>query len=678
MKKILVIAEKEMAARRIAQILSGGKSKREKINDTYGHTFYKDGDKYCVLGLKGHIISIDYPKEFNRWDSVKPENLIEVDPIQKYSEWKIISGLKRAAKEYEEIIIATDYDREGELIGVEALSIIRSANKNIKVKRARFSAITPNEVKNAFNNLTDVDYNLADSAYARQIIDLAWGATLTRFISIISNQRGKDFLSVGRVQTPTLTLIVDREEEIKNFISKPYWEVFGNFKKEKKEFDGMHEKNPFWDREKAEKSVKNAKNAKKGKIIEAKKEKKKYRPPIPFNTTQFLVAAASLGISAPQAMSIAEELYMSGYISYPRTDNTEYPKSLDIKGILKELSKDKSPFKDLALEILSYSHIKPTHGKIRTTDHPPIHPVSCATHKDLKGNQWRIYELIVRRFLATLAKDAIIESNTVKTDVNGEIFQSKGQQIVYEGWRKFYPYQKLKETILPELNVGDIVNVENISMRKKMTKPPPRYSQGSLIQEMERLGLGTKATRHEIIQKLYARDYIRRKNPVPTETGIAVAKALKKYSEMITKPNMTSQLEKEMDAIAEGKKKLKDVVNDSRMMLTRVMKILNRNKYSIGEAIKHSLIEKNTIGKCPSCDGNLVVKKSRAGKRFVACGNYPSCRTTFSLPQNGKVMKHDKECEICGMPQVKIMMKNRKTWTICINPECDAKKKKKS
>jgi len=231
--KRLIICEKNIAARRIAYILSNGKAKQGKI---YGIPYYYFDDT-IVVGLKGHIKKLDFPKEYAKWNQIEPKKLIDVEPVKKIGEWRIANAIRKLASQAKSVIIATDYDREGELIGVEIMDLLP---KNIEVKRARFSAITPGEIKRAFEKLGEVDFNLAKSAEARQYIDLIWGASLTRFISLASEQLGKDFLSVGRVQSPTLALIVEREKEIQDFVPKPFWKIRLRMEKDGVEFEAEY------------------------------------------------------------------------------------------------------------------------------------------------------------------------------------------------------------------------------------------------------------------------------------------------------------------------------------------------------------------------------------------------------------------------------------------------------
>ena len=669
----LIICEKQNAAQRITTILSKGKARRTFFNRVPLYDFVDNkNNKIHVIGLKGHVVNLDFPKEYNRWNNVDPKNLIQTEPIKTIQDWNIVNLLKKLAGDVREIVIATDYDREGELIGVEGLELIQKSNPNVKVKRARFSALTAFEIQNAFKNLTEVDHNLSSAAFSRQIIDLKWGAVLTRFISLASKQTGKDFLSVGRVQSPTLALIVDREKEILDFKPQPYWQIDAHLKKDT-QFIAQHEEGRFWEEEVAKRTYEHVQKASEGTVAEVETKQEFDYPPSPFNTTSFLRAATSLKLTAAKVMIIAEELYTNGLISYPRTDNTVYPKSINLRKIL-EMFKD-SEFSSEADEILQQDRLIPSRGKVTATDHPPIHPVGVAKKSDLKLDKWKIYELVVRRFLASLAPKAKTETTKAVIDINNEMFIASGSKFIDKGWRKYYPYFELKEKDLPKLAENDKVAIIKIEMQSKETKPPKRYSQGSLIQEMDKLGLGTKSTRHEIIQKLYQRGYIKETIPEPTLMGIAVVLALEKYATTITKPDMTSALEKDMDEIAKGNKKMNEVVKESEEMLDQIVTVLEQNKSLIGTSIQEALRTQNTIGKCTDCGSDLIILTSRRGKRFIGCSQYPKCNRSYSLPQYGKIIPMGTVCKLCGAPEVKVINSKKKPWHICVDINCSRNKK---
>jgi len=398
--KTLVICEKDMAARRIAFILSDGKAKRSRLGGVPYYTF-ENGSEWAVVGLRGHITKLDYPQEYNQWNAIDPKKLVDIEPMKKVINKNIAAALKQLTDGVNQVIVATDYDREGELIGVEGLGIIGG---DFKTYRAKFSSLMPYEVRQAFEQLATVDYNLSASAEARQIIDLAWGAALTRFISLASQQLGRDFLSVGRVQTPTLALVVEREKAITSFTPRPYWLIEAVMSNEEYSFPAVHANSKFWQKEEAATVYERIADATHGTVRSYSQEEKEEYPPSPFNTTSLLREASSMGFTAASAMRIAESLYIQGYISYPRTDNTVYPAGMNMDGILGKLEES---FSEEVTLVKNKRRSRPTRGKTMTKDHPPIYPVSSADKGKLNKQEWKIYDLIVRRFLATLTKNAL-------------------------------------------------------------------------------------------------------------------------------------------------------------------------------------------------------------------------------------------------------------------------------
>lgn len=665
MKK-LVITEKANAARRISTILSDGKSHSKSNGGVTVISFTNNGDEYDVVSLRGHIIELDYPEQYNDWSASSPVDLVYAPQVKTIRVKSIVNTIKNLMDSADEIIIATDFDREGELIGMETITAVGADMS--KVKRAKFSALTKMEVENAFANLVLPDERLANAAEARQIVDLSWGAVLTRLISLSAGQIGKNFMSVGRVQSPTLKLLVDRNEEIAKFVPTPYWKIVGKFGM--LAFKGVHEEDPFWEKEKADAVLEKCKNVKSGTVKSFDRSMKEEFRPAPFDTTAMQVEANKIGIPPATAMKLAEDLYTGGYISYPRTENTEYPKSLGIRSVLEKLKE--SDFKDEVNEILSQETIIPSRGKRRTTDHPPIYPTAAATSDKMKGDKWKLYELIVRRFLATLGPNAEAEITKCSIDVNGETFNADGYVLKKEGWKKYWKkYMTIANTHIPPLNVGDDIDVRSMSMDEGETKPPYRYNQGSLIQEMDKLGLGTKSTRHDIIGKLYSRNYVQGNYMTPTASGIALTKSLEKHGGGIAEPDMTAKLEADMLKISSGEKMLSDVVEESQRMLHAAAVTIDEQKVAIGDEIKNALKSQQFIGICPNCGNNMTIKKSRNGN-FIGCDGYPDCKCAYPLPRSALIQTLETKCEVCGLPQLKVIRKGMPPQTICIDPKCES------
>ncbi|MBI1974235.1 topoisomerase DNA-binding C4 zinc finger domain-containing protein [Candidatus Micrarchaeota archaeon] len=477
----LIVAEKPLAAKRIASILG-----KPKITRQSGVECPVLADA-VIVPLKGHVTNVDFPESTQNWNDTKLDDLARAPLKYELVNRSIANALQHYASDCNELVIATDYDREGESIGREAIQIV-SEVKKLPVKRARFSALTDEDVKVAFANLADFDYNLADSADSRREIDLIWGAALTRFISLASGRLGKQFLSVGRVQTPTLALCVDREKEIRSFVPKKFWTASILCDKNGEKFRAEHEAGQLFDKKEADRIAKL--NGDKASVLNVEESLVKTPPPAPFNTNEFLRAASAIGLQPSIALSIAESLYINGFISYPRTDNTAYPKTLDLRKTLAAIAKVPD-FKPLAEKLLAQKKLVPTAGKKRATDHPPIHPVEAAP-KTLKPLEWKVYELVCRRFMATLAPDA--ELSTVRADLDfaGERFIARGKTILRAGWREYYTYSKVKEELLPKLSKGETAGVEKLDVREDETKPKPRYSPSALLKLMEEMRLGTK------------------------------------------------------------------------------------------------------------------------------------------------------------------------------------------
>ncbi|MEM5823564.1 MAG: DNA topoisomerase I, partial [Archaeoglobaceae archaeon] len=590
------------------------------------------------------------------WTKTKLLDLINSDLVMVEKEKAIVSLLRELAKKSQRVTIATDYDREGELIGLEAVEIIRTVKGDVKVDRARFSAITKEEIAKAFAKPENLDLNLAKSALARQKIDLIWGAVLTRFISLSSGRLGRDFLSVGRVQTPTLRLIVEREREIENFKPEKYYEIsldLGFIAKHPKKFKDLSSAKEAISRVGEFALVKNFETKRR---VESK--------PTPFNTTEFLREASAF-MSPHVAMSVAENLYINGYISYPRTDNTVYPESLDLLRIVEAL-KD-SEFSKEAKKVLEQETIVPSKGKKRTTDHPPIYPTSVAKRGDLTKEEWIIYELVVRRFLATLAKDAIWEIRRAELESEGIEFIAIGKKLLEPGWREIYVYSKTEEVALPMLSVGEKLRIIDKRLEEKETRAPPRFSSASLIKLMEKLNLGTKSTRHEILKKLVSRGYVAGNPYRPTQIAFSVIDVLREKAETITLPEMTAKLEKEMDKIAEGKKSEEEVVLESRKLLEEIMGKIKIEE--ISGKLREGVKKDKVIGECPRCGKELVLRRSKAKKRFIGCNGYPECNFSLPLPQKGSLIITEKKCEKHGTKILRV--RDKKTWSFC--PICNTK-----
>ncbi|ELY60296.1 DNA topoisomerase I [Natronococcus amylolyticus DSM 10524] len=662
----LIITEKDNAARRIADILSGGTYDSSREN---GVNVYEWGGKRCV-GLSGHVVGVDFPAEYSDWRDVEPVELIDASIEKTATKENIVATLRILSRRAERVAIATDYDREGELIGKEAYDIVREVDEDVPIRRVRFSSITENEVQNAFNEPDELDFDLAAAGEARQIIDLIWGAALTRFLSLSAGQLGNDFISVGRVQSPTLKLIVDREREIQAFDPETYWELFADLRQAETTFEAQYfyrdeddnEAERVWAEARADEVYETLSGRDAATVVDVNRRTRTDAPPAPFNTTQFIRAASAIGYSAKRAMSIAEDLYTAGYITYPRTDNTVYPDDLDPEELLEEFV-GHSTLGESADSLLEADEIRPTEGDEETTDHPPIHPTGEIPSRggDVSDDEWEIYELVVRRFYATVADPAEWEHLKVVAEVDDARLKANGKRLVEPGYHDVYPYFNTTENYVPDVETGEELSIEAVELEEKETQPPRRYGQSRLIETMEDLGLGTKSTRHNTLEKLYDRGYIESDPPRPTKLAMAVVDAAENYADRVVSEGMTAQLEADMDAIASGEADLEDVTDESREMLEEIFANLADSREEIGDHLRKSLKDDKRLGPCPECGEDLLVRQSRHGSYFIGCDGYPDCENTLPLPSTGKPLIMDGECEEHGLNEVK-MLAGRQTF----------------
>ena len=490
----LIVTEKENAARRIAEILGEGGAETERRN---GVSVYRWGETR-VVGLSGHVVGIDFPPEYENWRDVEPVELIDAAVVTEPTQENIVRTLRELAGEADRVHIATDYDREGELIGKEAYELVREET-DAPVDRVRFSSITDREVREAFAEPDDIDFDLAAAGEARQTIDLVWGAALTRFLSLSARQLGNDFISVGRVQSPTLKLVVDREREIQAFDPEDYWELFADLCGDGESFEAQYfydddgtEAERVWEESAAETAHERLQTAEAAEVRSVRRRTRTDDPPAPLNTTAYISAAGSLGYSAQRAMSVAEELYTAGYLTYPRTDNTVYPADLDPAELLDAFVGSRA-FGEDATALLELDDLEPTEGDEETTDHPPVHPTGELPDRgDLSDDEWELYELVVRHFFATVAEPATWAHLRMVAEANGCQLKANGKRLVEPGYHEVYPYPSTSETVVPEISEGDRLGVTDVRLEAKQTQPPRRYGQSRLIREMESRGLGTK------------------------------------------------------------------------------------------------------------------------------------------------------------------------------------------
>lgn len=679
-KYILIVTEKPDAALRIATALDENQSAQKVCEDGVPYYIAKRLKKIVVVPSLGHLYTIvgaqrgrDYPVFTYRW---VPRYTVE-KKNRLIRTW--INTIARLAGKAETFIDACDYDVEGCIIGYCVLKYA-CGNKDKTAKRMKYSTLTVQELEKSYSELLPhLDFDMIEAGCARHEIDWLYGINLSRALTNAAKKtRGRyTTISTGRVQGPTLKFAVAREEAIKTFVPTPYWQVKTGIEIDGQILEADLVREEISSKDGAD-SVINACKDRNGRVEEVKVIRSKHEPPFPFDLNALQNEAYALFKYTPvRVLSIAQRLYLKTLISYPRTDSQKLPPVIGYETILRNLSM-KEQFNIGASELLAKQTLKPNNGKKDDPAHPAIYPTGKLPEPNLSSSEKKVWDLIVRRFMSTFGEPAIKQSTKVLITVNGHYLQVDGTTIFREGWmRQYSPYAAFVEKELPSLRKGHLVKIKKMVAGLFFTRPPPRYNQSSLLKEMEKAAIGTKATRADTIQTLYNRGYVKGEKMIVTGTGFEVAQILERHCPTVVSTTLTRELETKMNAIQEHRQKKEEVLAQVIKMLKPIMERLKKDEKSIGEqlsrAIETAESEERMLGLCPVCKtGNLIVTYSRrTGKRFIGCTNYFKnlCSTSFPLPQNGTLALNNRKCVSCGWPTVKL--RTRRYWRVwCFNPDC--------
>ena len=684
MAKTLVIVESPAKAKTIEKFL--GKS------------------HYTVKASVGHVR--DLPKSKL---GVDIENNFEPQYINIRGKGDVIKELKKEAKKSKQVYLATDPDREGEAISWHLAHILDiDEDKNCRIE---FNEITKEAIKKAIKNPRNININIVDAQQARRVLDRLLGYQ----ISPILWQKVRKGLSAGRVQSVTTKLICDREKDINAFIPKEYWTIEINAKTEDnkdivfKFYGKANEKLELENEEIVNDILKQIEN--KELIVEKIESKsRKKAAPKPFTTSVLQQEAANkLSFTTKKTMMIAQELYEGidiegegtvGLISYIRTDSkriSEEAKEKSKEYILDELgnqyyknaSEDKKKGKD-------GKKVQDAHEAIRPTS---VYRTPDSIKSSLSKDQFKLYNLIWRRFVASQMEDSVFDVLNVECKVGDFIFKATGSKMKFDGYTKIYNFTEREDKILPPIEEGDSLNIEEFIPNQHFTQPPARYTEASLVKILEELGIGRPSTYAPTIATILNRGYVEKQGTslYPTELGIIVTNILEDNFQKFIDVDFTAQMENELDNIEEGNTDWKYVVSQVYAPLKEAIEtaIANVEKVNMDEetdeicelcgsnmVIKYGRFGKfmacknypeckntkplvNKIGvKCPKCkDGDIILRKSKKGKAFYGCSNYPNCDFVSWSKPTGEI------CENCGSYMVEKVTKTE-TKNVCSNKEC--------
>ncbi len=618
------------------------------------------GKDYKVVSSKGHIRDLATTGKYGL--GVDVDNNFKPNYIPVAGKKKLISELKKLVKDSDEVILATDPDREGEAISWHLLDTL--GIKDINYERVLFHEITKDKVLEAIKNPTKIDYNLVRSQETRRILDRIIGFRLSKLMQ--SKTGGK---SAGRVQSVALKLIVDREREISSFNSEEYWTITSKFDEiEADLFNYNHKDIEINTEEEADSILSKLSDKYKIESVERKKKSKKSKPPFITSTLQ-QEASTKLGFTAKKTMSIAQKLYEGmdigsetvGLITYMRTDSIRLSDEFigaSYKYIEENYGKD---YIGYAKKSKKTENVQDAHEAIRPTS---VYRNPEDIKKYLSTDEYKLYKIIYYRALASLMADAKVEATSVILDNNNYQFKINGQILIYDGYLKAYAlYETSEDKVLPDefKNEGSILTTKDVTKKQHFTSPPPRYTEAKLIKELEELGIGRPSTYAKIMDTIKERGYvtIEEKKFVPTEIGIETTDRLQEFFSDLINVKYTAAMETDLDTIALGK------LDEIKVLREFYDKFEPEVEKAFGQMEKKAPKETGEV--CPNCGSSLVIRKGRYGE-FTACSNYPECKY---IKKEEKQVKEIMDCPKCDGKIIEKKTKRGKIFYGCNNyPKC--------
>lgn len=646
MAKILVIVESPAKAKTIEKFL--GKS------------------HYTVKASVGHVR--DLPKSKLGIDI---ENNFEPGYINIRGKGDLIKDLKKAAKKASKVYLATDPDREGEAISWHLEYIL--GIENDEACRIEFNEITKDAIKKAIKNPRKIDQNLVDAQQARRVIDRLLGYQ----ISPVLWQKLRKGLSAGRVQSVTTKLICDREKEINAFEPVEYWTI--DTKSESKTGESIDFKLSAIDGKKAEINNEEEVNKileiienKDLHVVKIESKRRKKSAPKPFTTSVLQQEGVNrLGFSTKKTMMVAQELYEGidvkgegtvGLISYIRTDSNRISEEAKGKAetyIKETLGNEYYKEEKKSSEKKSSKKVQDAHEAIRPTS---VDRTPDSIKDSLSKDQYKLYNLIWRRFVASQMSDSEFELMNVECQIENITFKATGSKMIFDGYTKIYNFYDREDRILPEISEGDDLKVNGIFPEQHFTQPPARYTEASLVKTLEELGIGRPSTYAPTIATILNREYVEKNGSSlqPTELGTLVTEILEANFSKLMDVDFTAKLENELDTIEEGEANWKEVVKESYEPFEEAIKEALENIEKVNMDIETDEI-------CELCGSNMVIKYGRFGK-FMACKNYPECKNTKPI-----VNKIGVKCPKCGEGEIIVRKtkKGRAFYGCSKYPECD-------
>jgi DNA topoisomerase-1 len=656
--KVLVIGEKPSQVKKISEILFTVNSSVEKVAERlYLRKGIFKGNELTFLPLIGHITTIDTQKEFG-WGKCDPVEIVKNPNALVIKENRTFKRIiTQQAKFADELWLATDPDSEGDNIAYEAYVMAIRANPTLKhnTRRVWNSSLTNSEILRSFQNLIPWELYLALAVQGRRLIDAWVGFAGTREVTGAARRvkivEGKKILSVGRVQLPTLKLIVDRDRERSKFKTQLKYNILADILDNKRTqvlVTVKHEKSPFDDKKRVDVVLNNIQDSTVGRVIEFNRRTTNIPPPRPLNTTDALsLLSKELKIKADHAMTLLATLYENGFISYPRTDNRRFKDQFPHKPILLKLN-NHPEYVPLIKLVKDTSQVRTNGRKKGPEDHDPIHPTGEIPNESstIKKIHIKAWDYISRYYIGMFLPDLTQSRGFVRVQIKTEFFSQKYQLTIDEGWTTAISWRKPKETQKFSFKVDQLVQVKNIRRESFKTKPPPNWSDSKLIKQLENYKIGTKSSRPEIIKKLTIRNYIDRKKVsyVATPLGHSLIEVFENIWPEVVTPSFTRMVEQQMDEVATRKVKYEEMLNLLRNHYIQLHEKLLNQLPVLQKSLKNTSIlqpESNTSKQkmkklrkestsCPLCKEGVLLERfnTKTKQRFFGCSRFPTCRWT--------------------------------------------------
>eukprot|EP00927_Polykrikos_kofoidii_P056414 TRINITY_DN50530_c0_g1_i1.p1 TRINITY_DN50530_c0_g1~~TRINITY_DN50530_c0_g1_i1.p1 ORF type:complete len:861 (-),score=130.51 TRINITY_DN50530_c0_g1_i1:243-2825(-) len=684
---VLMVAEKPSIAQTLAEALcgKGHPSSRKGVSmpvHEYEGDFYGQRAWFKVTSVAGHVYEVDFPPAMNNWDRTDPLELYAADIIKKESNEKaqIPRHLQKEAKGCSYLVLWLDCDREGENICFEVMKNVEPQLTPVpgqqQVWRAKFSSLAPVDLKKAMGNLGTPNEDEALSVDARQEIDLKLGCSFTRFQTKYFQGKYGDLdtttISYGPCQTPTLWFCVRRHDEITSFQPESFYTLDVSISKLDRDLPLEWQRGQIFDLP----LITTFKEIVQGKtgnqtahVTDVTSKEDRMARPQALNTVAMLkMASTRLGLGPQQAMHLAERLYLSGWLTYPRTETNTYPANFDLRGTV--LQQANHPIWGGYVQELLAGGLARAREGTDMGDHPPITPVKAGTEAQV-GEGWRLYDMCTRHFLASVSGDCKFMRTKVYFDINEENFVLSGRKVIDPGFTRIQASGEMDDIFVPDFRVGEAVPVTKLDIGSHKTRPPPYLSESDLLTLMEKHEIGTDASMATHINTICVRNYVtlsEGRRLIPTKLGIGIVHGFQLVDNELVIPRVRSNIESSCTMIATGKAYWKAVVQHV-LRIFREKFIYYVKEVGVVDQLFESTFTTleasgRPLSRCGHCNKYLTVVDRRPVRMF--CKN---CDRIYKMPQNGQIKLYKElRCPLDNFELVFVANKVGKSYPLC--PMC--------